>query len=786
VRAGLDTINAISRLDTATDIELSVRVGIATGVVVAGDIIGEGSSEERAVLGDVPNLASRLQSMASPGTMLVSDHTHDLVRGLFVVRQLDDLRLKGMAGPVTAFEVTGLSDAPSRFDAAAERGLATLVGRKEEIELLRGRWDRARGGESQLVLLSGEPGVGKSRVVRGFLERIEDQIEHRVLQFCSPYYRRSAFRPIIDQLERGMNFRRGDSQEDKLGKLDAMLERLELSPSDHGPPLASLLSISGPSHAPPPDWGPPEVRRHIFASLGAVYAAMARQGATLLVLEDAHWIDPSSEEFIGQLLVHLRPLPLMIVVTHRPEYVAPWAGRTTTLYLDKLTTAECGELVSNLTGSKSIPNEVIAQIVTKSDGVPLFAEELAKTVLDSGVLQDRGDHFEIAGDVSALGVPSSLQDSLTSRLDRLGSSKGVAQLAAVIGRQFEYEILAKLSPLSEPELESALDELLGAGLVYRLPAELEDAYEFKHALIQESAYQSLLRATRRGIHKQIASTMEREYPELASAEPEVLAHHYTEANLPEKAVHYWQRAGQAAIERSANREAESHVRRGLRVLEEMPRSADWQRQYAGLQNALGVALMPTRGFGDKEVGDAFTSAAGASEAIDDRRGLYVALRGLGQYLFISGNVRGASTHVGRVMSLAEELDDWGALLEAHHLAWITQTFAGNYIAARTHAEVGIARYESERDHILTHIYTGHDPGVCCRSFCALPTWQLGYPDQSVQLYRDGEDLAQQLGHPFSIAVSLWAKAMHQIAVRMAGSVELCTEWDTCSWVGQTR
>jgi class 3 adenylate cyclase/tetratricopeptide (TPR) repeat protein len=571
VRAGIGLVDSVTSLRPRDDVELHVRIGIATGLSVVGDIVGEGASEERAALGEIPNLAARLQGAASSDSIIISDHTQRLIAGLFVCERLDAQTFKGIEGAVNTYRIVGKSEVSTRFEAAAVRGLTPLVGRVSELGLLLERWSQAKDGEGQVVLVSGEAGVGKSRIVRGFQERIAGEAGSRVLYFCSPYHANSALYPIVEQFERALRFEKGDTGEQKLEKLERVLEQLNLAADDLMPILGSLLSLPIQTPYEAPKMAPPELRNAIFDGLLAILEAMAADQTLLTVVEDAHWMDPSTKEFLGLLIERIRDAPIFIVITHRPELVAPWSehAHVTSLALNHLGRRDCAALVEGVTKGKSLPPQVVEAIVARTDGIPLFVEELTNTVMDSGVLIDRGDHFAFDGPLPSLGIPSSLQDSLMARLDRLGEVKAVAQLAAVIGRTFSPELLSVVSTRSESELEAALKSLLDAGLVYHRWSPSGETYEFKHALVQDTAYQSLLKRTRREYHRQIRAALERANPEVSE---ELLGHHAFNGEEWEAASTHFRRAGANAVARSAPREAVGSFEQALAALEHLPKS----------------------------------------------------------------------------------------------------------------------------------------------------------------------------------------------------------------------
>jgi len=570
VRAALGVVEAAAKLTPRPGLSIAVRVGIATGLVVAGEIIGKGASEERAVVGETPNLAARLQSVAEPGTVVISATTQQLVGGLFEYQALDGLELKGLSEPLQAWRVLGQSGAESRFDAAAIRGLTPLIGREEEIGLLLRRWQLAKEGDGQVVLLSGEAGVGKSRILRGFQDRIHGELSNRILYFCSPYHQNTALRPAVDQLERALRFEKDDSVATKLDKLDRTLSDLGMPVREHAPVIAALLSLSTEGRYPPLALPPGEAMTKTLESLLAIIEHMASESPVLMIVEDVHWIDASTRELLDLVIERVARIPIVLVITFRLEFDSPWGGHghVTMITLNRLSRRETATMALEVTGGKALPEELVDQIVQKTDGVPLFVEELTKTVLESGLLEDAGDCYTLSGPLPPLAVPASLQDSLMARLDRLAPVKEVAQLAATIGRRFGEDLLVAVSELERPELEDALAQLVDAELVYRHGLAPDVSYEFKHALVQDAAYASLLRGTRQQYHRRIAQVLENDFPKTAQTEPALLAHHYTEAGLPEQAIGYWLKAGELLHEQGSVSMSMNTYRKALEIAAE--------------------------------------------------------------------------------------------------------------------------------------------------------------------------------------------------------------------------
>jgi class 3 adenylate cyclase/predicted ATPase len=758
INAGLGIVDAVQALDGGKDVVRAVRIGIATGRVVVGDIVGEGAAREATITGEAPNLAARLQAIAEPNTIVVAEATHALAGALFECSDLGAQALKGFDVPVAAWRVESPRAIESRFEATHMRALTPFVGREEEIDILERRWRRACASEGKVVLLSGEPGIGKSRIVSALQERIGAQPHTRLRFQCSPYHTSSALHPVIGQLERAARIQPDDGADAKLVKLEALLALSGRPTAEAVPLIAPLLSIPLGDRYAPASVSPQRQKQLTLAALVDQVAGLAEQRPVLFHFEDAHWIDPTSRELIDLTVARAPDLRALIIISFRPDFTPTWTGErhVTLLALNRLDARSCVRLATQVGGAETLPSDVIDEIVARTDGVPLFVEEMTKTVVEAGA--SGGSSADAPGLVA---IPASIEDSLMARLDHLGPVKEVAQIAAVMGRTFNQDVLAAVAALDHAPLEAALDRLVAAELVYRRAIAGRVTYEFKHALVQDAAYQSILKRRRQRHHARIADVLEKQFPEIA--EPELLAHHYTEAGRVEKAIDYRLKAGQLAMQRSAHVEAESHLRKGLELLAGLPESAARDHREIALQNTLGVCLMPTRGFGNPDVAAAFTRAAEVCERVNDARGLFVALRGKGQYHMISGDMKAARDDARRVLALAERMDDHGSLIEAHHLGWSALCFSGDFRTAQQHAKEGVARYQRERDHHLTYIYSGHDPGMCCRAFGSLSLCQLGYPDQALALCRDGLTLAEILAHPFTVAIALWASGiLHQL------------------------
>jgi class 3 adenylate cyclase len=545
VRAGLELVAAVGALKTHAP--LQTRIGIATGLVVVGDLIGSGASQEQAIVGETPNLAARLQGIAEPNGVVIAESTRKLLGNLFELEDLGAQDLKGIAGPIRAWAALRDSSAEGRFDALHASGLTELVGRQEEFELPLRRWSKAKSGEGQVVLLSGEPGIGKSRLTAALLERLAAEPHTRLRYFCSPQRTDSAFYPIISQMERAAGLAHDDTTHAKLDKLDAVLAQTS-TPTQNAALFAEMLSLPNDGRYPSLDLAPEERRQRTQEALTAQLAGLTRQRPALMIVEDAHWVDPTSLEVFGRTVDQIKTLPVLLIVTFRPEFNAPWAGRShvTTLALNRLGERETAAIIARIVGNKDLPADVTAEIVERTDGIPLFVEEMTKAVLEAES-ESEARKTTAAMPSPALGVPASLHASLMARLDRLGPAKEVAQIGAAIGREFSHVLLSAVASKPEADLNSALNHLVSAGLAFRQGVPPHATYLFKHALVQDAAYGMLLREPRRALHARIAETLEGRFADVAETQPELLARHCTEAGLIEKAAGLWGKAGQRSL-----------------------------------------------------------------------------------------------------------------------------------------------------------------------------------------------------------------------------------------------
>jgi class 3 adenylate cyclase/predicted ATPase len=759
VRAGLAVINAVGRLDVPES--LNVRLGIANGLVVVGDLIGAGAAQERGVVGETPNLAARLQALAAPDTLVISENTRRQIGGLFEIEDLGLQPLAGFAEPQHAWRVLGESGVVSRFEAL--RSEATpLIGRDEELDLLLRRWQQAKAGEGRVVLISGEPGIGKSRLTAELGARIADEPHTRLRYFCSPHHQDSALYPFIVQLERASGFARDDTVEQKLDKLREVLAPCARG-DDEIEQLAELLSL--PNSASDLNLSPQRKRQKLLEALLHQLEALARGRPVLMIFEDAHWIDPSSRELLDLIFARISRLRVLLIVTFRPEFQHAWSGQphVSVLALNRLGERDGTALVERLAGNAGLSHEIVTEIVERADGVPLFVEELTKAVLETGERDNRSAALLATSPLPNLAIPATLHASLIARLDRLGPiAKEVAQIGAVIGREFSYELIVAVAERPEPELEIALARLTNAELLFCRGTPPHSSYLFKHALVQDVAYATLLRSRRHHLHAAIATVLERDFPEIIAAQPELLAYHCTEAGLTEKAIDNWHRAGEDAIERSANLEAIAHLTQGLKILEDLPEGPQRDEKELAFQVALLTPLFAAR-FGSAEGERAAARALELSRRTDaDQWALFRALFGLSMTYAVRGKIGIGREAAEQLLLVGERLHDPEPLGYAHHAMGNNLLWFAELDAARTHLEKGIALYQPKWNRSLA-FYFGFNCSSNCHFFVARVLWHLGYPDQALRCAEQAVAIATAISHPVSRAGALsWAAALHQL------------------------
>jgi class 3 adenylate cyclase/predicted ATPase len=748
VRAGLEMVTAVTALKTHA--ALQTRVGIATGLVVVGDLIGSGASQEQAIVGETPNLAARLQGVAEPNSVVIAEGTRNLLGNLFELDDLGAKDLKGIAGPVRAWAALGESSAEGRFEAFHASGLTELVGREEELDLLLRRWSKAKTGEGQVVLISGEAGIGKSRLTAALLKHLAAEPHTRLRYFCSPQYTDSALYPFIGQMERAAGFARDDATQAKLDKLDALFASMS---AEDVALIAEMLSLPNDGRYPALNLTPPQRRQRNLEGYVLQVGAFARQNPVLMIFEDAHWTDPTSLELLGRIVDRLTHLRVLVIVTFRPEFEAPWIGRrhVTSLTINRLAQRDIDAMIDRVVGNKLLPASIRQDIIERTDGIPLFVEEMTKAVMEA---ESEGEARRTAANLPspALAVPASLHASLMARLDRLGTAKEIAQIGAAIGREFSHAQLAAVVRKSEGELRSALERLIAAGLLFRQGAPPQATYLFKHALVQDAAYGTLLREPRRTLHASIAETLESQFAEIAESRPELLARHFTEAGLIEKAAGLWGKAGQRSLARSALVEAAEQLTRALAQIATLPATPALRREEIKLQVALINSLFHVKGFAAPDTKAAterarllIERAEALGEPPEDPLLLYSVLYGFFLQKFIVFNGDAACTLATRFVTLAEKQRATIPGMIGHRLLGNSLLCVGNFAAGLNHLDRALALYDPDTHRPLATRF-GQDIGAAILSFRPFPLWMLGYPATALAGAERALNAARETGH----------------------------------------
>jgi len=793
VRAALEISTAVARLKTPADEPLSVRIGIATGLVVVGDRGGEGTLGEHTVIGDTPSLAARLQALAEPGEVVIAASTRRLLGDLFRLRDLGSHKVKGISEPVACWAVDGMSASQSRFEAIRSSGLTDLIGREDELDLLLDRQRLAWKGEGQIVLISGEPGIGKSRLVAALEERIAAQ-SHTFLQYqCSPHHTNSALYPFIAQLERAVGFKADDTLEDRLGKLEEYLTIPASRVQEIVPLFAALLSLPVGDRYPKLLPNPAQQRRRTLAALLDQFENLAHRKPILLLFEDAHWADATSLELLDLTVERVRQLPVLAVFTLRPEFQPPWAGlpNVSTLTLGRLDRSNVESIVTHVTSGRTLPAEVMNQIVAKTDGNPLFVEELTKAVLEADFMVEDGDGYRLNGPLPPLAIPTTLQDSLMARLDRLAPVKEIGQIGAAIGREFPYSLLREVVGRDEVSLKKGLTKLEQAELVFRRGEPPEAVYSFKHALVRDAAYESLLKSRRQQLHGQIARTMEDKFPDIVVSQPEILAHHFTEAGLVEPAIDYWLKAGNLALGRSANA-AVSHLQQGLKLIPNITDKMVSSKLELLLQTSLGNSLRTTRGWSNESVKQAYTRALELCKQNGLDEHTFPAVFGLWTWDFLRATLGEGHALAKQLLNIAERVDDPVYKVLAHEALGFTLFARGRFAAAHTELERSIILCEDSKFAAYLEL-SAQDPRVHVRSYDAMTLWLLGFPDQALQLCAEARRHADMTRHPFSEAmartISLRVHQLrgetHIVASQADSALALCEEHEFMHYVAMT-
>ncbi|MBV8523523.1 MAG: AAA family ATPase [Acetobacteraceae bacterium] len=770
VSAGFAIIEAMHDVRTATGERLAARAAVASGLVFIGQNVSHDGAREQIATGEALNLAARLQQLAPANAILISHETRALLRGLFDLADLGRRELKGIGRPVRVWQVLGEHIGSTRFSAAEQQGLSPLVGRDAEFELLKNRWEAARTGEGQVVLLTGEAGMGKSRLSQMLRQQLTTEANF-VLQYqCSPFHTNTALHPIIAQLQFAAGIQPSEAAELKLGKLERLLSLSSPDPRAALPMLAALLRIAPGPYQAPTSLSAEEQKQWTLTTLVNQLLGLARQHPVLMLVEDAHWMDPTTQEFVGQVISSIQDAPVLLVVTYRPDFQKRWTNfaHVTTLALSRLPKCATRELIASVAGNRALPPEVVDQIVAKTDGIPLFVEELTKAVLELDILEKHDSHYALRGPLPSLAIPATLQDSLLSRIDRLSEVKEVAQIGAVLGREFSYAHLAAMADLRQEALQAAIARLIQAELIHCRGSPEKATYVFKHALVQDTAYSTLLLAKRQQLHARCCEILLRLSPEMQEEQPEVLAHHYCEAGNAEQAAELWLKAGRRAVERSANVEALGHLANAMRVLPGIEDPARRNALEMLIQLERGMPLIATRGYGAHETVEAWDRARTLAEERGDLSQLPRALYGLWAALISLGKVRGCLPNAERVLQVAKQTNDDGLALVGWRIRGLTRFMLGQPGAAREDLERTLSNYDPDRHAPLAFRF-GQNPRVAAMAVRATVLWVQGEADEARSTSLAAVAEAEGLRHLNSRSYSLAYGAC--LVARMQGDIE---------------
>jgi predicted ATPase len=732
-------------------------------VVVSG--VGGGARPEQLALGETPNVAAKLQALAAPDSLLITAATRQLAEDSFVFEQAGPLALKGRSEPIATFRVLGVREAEHGSDAASAGATSPVVGRGAEIQLLTERWAQTKDGSGQVALLLGEAGIGKSRLVGLLREQIAADSGMCITFRCSPYFTNSALHPIITRLQQTLEFQREDTPDARLAKLERLLRRYRFADERAIPLFAALLSVPVPEgRFPALQLTPLQLKRQTADALAAWLVEETLQRPVLLVFEDLHWSDPSMLELLTLLIDQIPAVRMMLLLSFRPDFTPPWTARSylSQLMLGRFSQSQAEELISQLLRGRTLPAEVVQHIVAKTDGVPLFVEELLKMILESGMVSAESGEYRLTGPLSGLAIPTTLQDSLMARLDRLAAAREIAQIGAALGREFSYELIRAVAPVDELALDHGLARLVEAELIYRRGQPPDIEYVFKHALIRDAAYQSLLKRRRVFFHDRIARVMEERFPEIRETEPELLAHHYTEAGLAEEAVGCWQRAAQRAIERSAYVEAIHHLDTALKLHESLPVTPQSVHRELLLLASYGLALTPTKGYAAPALEGIYARARELIRQIGDAPEILPLLNGLWSFYLVRAKYQPSRELGEQMLRLAEMSGSTVALIQANRALGVTLLYSGELEAGLVHIEKAVALYDPTEHCAFAFRLNGLDLGVSVLSFAAWGSWLRGRPARALQRTDEMLLIARDLDHPYNLAwVLVFSAWVHQ-------------------------
>jgi class 3 adenylate cyclase/tetratricopeptide (TPR) repeat protein len=745
--AALAILSEITNISGA--VTLSARVGICSGRVVVGQTSGPGGWLE--AVGETPNIAARLQTLAAPNTLLVSDSTQRLASGAFDFQDLGFRELKGITKPLRVYRVLSAKHSATRFEAAHVSSLTPLVGRSTELNLLLDRWQKIKEADGQVVLLSGIPGVGKSRLIHELKSNIQNE-PHFLLNYqCSPYHSQSAFFPVIEQIELATQLSAADFDADKFSKVKAYLSGLMDNPAESASLIARLLSISIEDQSGLSRLTPQQIKNRTVDKLLEMILSLSAKRPTLCIFEDVHWIDPSTLELLDLAISRIDRARILLVVSYRPEFRHTWTTRATLHSLTRLSRSEVTRMIKELLREGSLPHQILDQIIEKADGVPLFIEELTTSVISTP--KQNGQQTNGSVEPTSLGaakVPETLHDALMERVDRVAHGRRLAQIAAVIGREFSYDLLSAASRTDETDLHSALSQLEEADVIYRTGVSPSVRFAFKHVLLRDAVYNSLLRGKRQAIHADIAAVLETHFHEAVENRPEILAYHYSQAGNNELGIRYWRESGRRALANSANVEAIGHFRNALQLLKALHDTPQHNKEEIEIQLALGIPLIAVQGYPAAETREAFARARTLCLKLDSPPEYFQALFGLWGNSWMGGKNDAALAMANEFLSRSRERSDDILLMVAHRVMGSTLLTIGEFQTSRRHFEESIALSKSGRRQSVYTLYMV-EPQVASLLLLSWDLWFLGYPDQSLARVSEALALAQDLAQPYSIA-----------------------------------
>jgi class 3 adenylate cyclase/predicted ATPase len=753
----LDAVKLVNRKKTKQGFKIAARIGIATGQVVVGELIGQEIAKERPVFGETPNRAARLQGLAKPNQLIVDPTTKRLVGSQFAFRDLGNVSLKGFEKPVQTWQVLSVELPASRFEAHRAARLVNFIGREDEVSLLYGRWREVVGGEGQVLLLTGEAGIGKSRIIQILCERIGEERHHIIRYQCSPHHTSTALYPAINYLRQAAGFASNDSSNAKLNKLNFMAVEAGVEDQKTVSWIADLLSIRR-DHPNPTSNVSPEIRKEmIFEALVQHLRSLATRCSGLFIVEDAHWIDPTTHDLMTRIIDHVQHMRMLLVITFRPNFKPVWSDHShvTSLTLSRLPRRHCTQLVSAITGGKSLPPEVQQAILAKTDGVPLYVEELTKNVLESGALTEEAHAYTLKATLKELSIPESLQASLMERVDRFAPIREIVQAGAAIGREFSYDLLQASVRASSSQLRNALDLLVASGLLFQEGDPPVAKYHFKHTLVQEAAYSTLLSKARQLLHARIGKALESRFADRAKMEPELLAYHYEQARCPAPAIDYWYLAARRAAEHSANTEALNHFNSALHLLRELPEGLKRDTLELELLLARGAPLLAIKGYASDEMEQNYSRARLLSQTVGSPLHKFRAIWGLWVFHLVRGPLADALALAENLLALANRQESPDLLVEAHRNGGTTYFWLGRFGEARTHLLTAMTLYDRTQHRSHTLLY-GQDPGVTSRVYLVRTLWVLGEVEQAEKLAVEAIAMARGLDHPFTLAFALAA------------------------------